>query len=1090
MISRIIVFLLCVGHFGISVAQQNHWENPAVNQVNRMPARSTFYNYTDQAAAFDNQREGSKWYKTLNGDWSFGWVPRPERAPVDFHLPAYDASEWYKIDVPSNWEMRGHGTPIYTNITHPFFNDYPNINDRKNPVGSYIRTFQVMDEWLDRDLILHFGGVSSAFYVWINGEYVGYSEDSRLPAEFEVSKFVKKGKNKIAVRVMRWSDGSYLEDQDHWRMSGIHREVYLLSVPKVRLSDFSIRTDLDEKYENGLLQIRPELVANVADKFTKDSGDFGSKSPTKFDNWTLEAQLVDDTNAPIGGSTSMKLGQYFNESYPARDNVYFGNLMEINVDAPKKWSSDDPYLYSLLLVLKDDEGNEMQHTSAKVGFRELVIDDRGRLLINGNPIKLIGVNRHDHSMTNGKAVTRRDMEADVRLMKQFNFNAVRTSHYPNDPYFYDLCDKYGLYVMDEANLETHDLGGELSNQQEWATSYLERAVRMVERDKNHPSIIIWSLGNESGTGPNHAAMAGWIKNYDPTRLLHYEGAQGDPTDSKYKPNFYDRRQGNPTDPRYVDMLSRMYPQPAELEMLINDTKFEKRPVLMCEYAHAMGNSLGNMKAYWNVIHKYDRALGGFIWDWIDQGILKEDENGKKFLAYGGDFMDRPNDGSFCINGIIAADRTPKPEIFECKKVNQPVVIKSIDALSGKFEIMNRHHAIDLSGYNIRWSVLENGHEIQSGKVAPLSTGPAKTESFSIEIEQIKPKVGSEYFVKFTGSLKMKPWWADQNHIVFAEQFELPIDVKVPSLTKISGTVSLVQNDEKFIVSGRGFSATISKENGLIESYILNGSELILSPLKPNFWRPETENDEAYRRTKKQETEREWMNAGDDFKLNEIFVQALEESNVVTITAIGEIASMKSRIELVYDIYANGYVKVNYSLKTDAGGPNIPKIGMQFDVSQSCDQVSYYGKGPQANYADRKSAAEIGLYKSNVHELDYMYVKPQETGNRTGTRWFKLQNRLGRGFLIKGEQPINFSISPYSTTNLEKAQHTNELEDRNELTVNIDLIQMGVGGDNTWSFRAEAHEQYRIKPGAYSYSFYMIPLFRFKDAANPERIVLK
>ena len=351
-------------------------------------------------------------------------------------------------------------------------------------------------------------------------------------------------------------------------------------------------------------------------------------------------------------------------------------------------------------------------------------------------------------------------------------------------------------------------------------------------------------------------------------------------------------------------------------------------------------------------------------------------------------------------------------------------------------------------------------------------------------------MASEYFVKFEGSLKVKPWWADNNHIVFTEQVELPINVKDPPITKIKGTVSLVENDEAFIVSGRDFKATISKEDGLMESYILNGSELVLSPLKPNFWRSETENDEAYRRTKNQENERDWMNAGNDFKLNEIFVQALKESNLVTITAIGEIASMKSRIELVYDIYANGYIKVNYSLKTDINVPNIPKIGMQFDAPGSCDQILYYGKGPQANYSDRKSAAEIGFYKSNVYEFDYMYVKPQENGNRSETRWFKLQNRLGRGFLIKGEQPINFSISPYSTINVEQAQHTNELTERNELTVNIDLVQMGVGGDNTWSFRAEPHEQYRIKPGTYSYSFYMIPLLNFKDAANPEKIVLK
>ncbi|WP_298502520.1 glycoside hydrolase family 2 TIM barrel-domain containing protein [uncultured Maribacter sp.] len=1053
--------------------QKNDWENPTVNQINKLPARATFYTYNNAANAIANVREKSSNYKSLNGDWKFHWVAKPAEASTSFQKKDFNSSEWKTITVPSNWEMKGYGTPIYTNSTYPFFSDFPNINHNDNPVGHYIKSFTIHDAWKEKDVILHFGGVSSAFYVWVNGTFIGYSEDTRLPSEFNISKHLISGENKIAVKVFRWSDGSYLEAQDHWRMSGIEREVYLEALPKVRLSDFTVRTDLDEEYNNALLQIRPEFIANIEDKYLKKVGHFGTAPlKTKVDNWTLTTQLLDANENAIGESNTIKLGDYFGEVYPQRDNVYFG-LIETEIKSPRKWSSDDPYLYILLFSLKDEEGNNVQYTSTKVGFRETEFDERGRFLVNGNPVKMIGVNRHDHNQKNGKVVSREDMETDVKLMKQFNFNAVRTSHYPNDPYFYDLCDTYGLYVMDEANLETHGVRGQLSNVPEWGSAYLERAIRMVERDKNHPSIIMWSLGNESGTGPNHAAMAGWIKDFDPTRYIHYEGAQGDPTDSRYKKKYFSHSKGNPTDPKWVDMLSRMYPQPKELQTLIDDTSFDNRPVIMCEYAHAMGNSVGNMKEYWDVIYKNDRALGGYIWDWIDQGILKKDENGKEYIAYGGDFGDTPNDGSFCLNGIIASDRTPKPGIFECKKVNQPVVIQTSNAINGKFTIRNRHHVTDLSKYNMFWNITEDGTVIKSGKIEALNTKPTKTDDFTIDFKKPKLKAGKEYFINITGKLKENALWENKGYIVFEEQFKL--DYPVAKVKEKANKAILLVNDNtnEIVVSNKSVNITLDKKSGYITSYISKGVTILNSPLKLNFWRAETENDKAYRRAKKLSKELEWMQAGDNFKVSNVTINSNEKSKV-NITVKGNITNPKTEATLNYTILGDGTLNVEYMVAIDQSAPNLPRLGMQFAIANQYNKLSYFGKGPQPNYQDRNYGAKIGLFSGNAKTMSNAYAFPEEYGNHTETRWFTLQNNNKKGVTIKGAKPLSFSVLPNSTSDLQKANHTNELPNREELTVSIDLKQMGVGGDDTWSLRAEPHEEYRIKPGTYFYSFYFIP----------------
>ena len=1079
-------FLIFILSFSV-FAQQNDWENPKVNQINRLPATATFYNFDNEAQAISGEREASSQYKTLNGDWKFKWVATPAEASNSFQETSFNTSKWKTIDVPSNWEMRGYGTPIYTNSTYPFFSDFPYINNSDNPVGHYIKTFEIDESWNEQDIILHFGGVSSAFYVWINGEFVGYSEDTRLPSEFNITKNIKKGKNTIAVKVYRWCDGSYLEAQDHWRMSGIEREVYLKAVPKVRLSNFFVRTEFDDAYNNALLQIRPDFIANITDKYIEKVGHFGDNPlKTTVDNWTLTTKLIDAEGHIVGNKNALKLGDYFGERYPQRDNVYFG-LIETEVKSPRKWSSDDPYLYTLLFELQDDKGNTIQYSSTKVGFREIEIDDKGRFLVNGNPVKMIGVNRHDHNMKNGKTVSRADMETDVKLLKQFNFNAVRTSHYPNDPYFYDLCDKYGIYVMDEANLETHGIRGKLANEPSWAQAYLERAIRMVERDKNHPSIVMWSLGNESGMGPNHAAMSGWIKDFDPTRYIHYEGAQGAPSHPDYKQKFFKKNQGNPTDPSWVDMLSRMYPSPQDLQDLIDHTSpIDNRPVVMCEYAHSMGNSTGNMKKYWDVIYKNDRALGGYIWDWIDQGIVKTDENGVEFLAYGGDFGDKPNSGSFCINGVIASDRTPKPAMYECKKVNQPVEISEIDAQNGEFKILNRHHAINLSKYELSWNITENGVVIKQGTIDQLTTAPFKTSALKISYKKPKLNAASAYYFNIEGKLKSNELWAKKGYIVFNEQFKLNYTVKEATTVKSASALNIIDKENALTVENKNIKLQIDRESGYITSYISKGTSLMSSPLKLNFWRAETENDEAYRKATKKQNELDWMHAGDQFKAEQVTVVKNENGKAI-IDVLGTIEKPKTEVNLQYTILGNGQVKVSYTAKINDRAPNVPRIGMQFDIPNTFQNVTYLGKGPQPNYADRNYGAHVGLYSGNVNSMNYQYVYPEEYGNRTEISWFKLENPKGKSVLVSGEDILNFSVIPYSTQNLQEAKHTNELVNRDVFTVNIDLNQTGVGGDDTWSPGAEPHHEYLIKPGTYQYQFYLLPSDLKTTIKNPKSI---
>ena len=1064
---RITFFLLMLISLGLSA--QNDWENEQVIGRNKMPARATSYSFPSEELALKGDRTQAR-FLSLNGEWLFHFEADSKNRPLDFYSGENKVAGWDKIEVPSCWEMKGYGTPIYTNSTYPFPNRPPFIT-RTNPVGSYFRTFEVPADWDGKQIILHFGGVSSAFYVWVNGQMVGYSEDSCLPAEFDITEKVQQGANTVAVQVFRWSDGSYLEDQDHWRMSGIQREVMLLAQPRVALNDFFVRTKFDENLEDALLQIRPKVTM-------KDS--------INIEGWTVEAMLYSPTDKPkFVQPLKIDLSKIVYEEYPQRDNVKFA-LLESKVESPQKWSAELPVLYTLVLSLKDNKGNIQESRSCKVGFRDIRIQD-GVFLVNGKPVKLYGVNRHEHSETGGKTVTRDDMLKDVLLMKQHNLNAVRTCHYPNDPYFYELCDKYGLYVMDEANIETHHASGYLTNQPQWHFAYADRVIRMVERDKNHPCIFSWSLGNESGTGPNHAAAAGWVKDFDPTRPIHYEGAQGDPNHKDYKaygsPEYRKNPYlANPDDTWYVDMVSRMYPTIDQLKGL-SESPYIKRPIVMCEYAHSMGNSTGNLMEYWNVIHSKKNLMGGFIWDWIDQGISRTDDKGRKWWAYGGDYGDQPNDANFCINGLISPDRTTKAATEECKYVFQPVVIEPYDQDKMQFRMKNRFFFKNLNEFSIIWTLMENGKPLKSKSLGVFSVLPGESRLFDVNYDL--SKTTGEVWLKISIQLAKDELWAKRGYEIAKEQF-LVKEAKPtqPAQSKIA--VQVFEDSEKTLVVGaKDFKVTVDKTTGYIIKYQFQGKDLLISALKPNFWRALTDNDARAWDVLKNLSD--WPTITSSLK--PVQVKVLDEGlSKLVVTDLAGNDGLK--LQLSYKISGDGAIDVNYHVKIGEKQSEPLRIGLTTAFSNNLQTMSFFGKGPYENYSDRCHAAEVNIYSGKVEDFCFKYVRPQENGNHTQVRWLALRNATGTGLMVIGKQPLNTSVWPYTADTLIKAAHINDLEPAGLYTVNIDLGQAGVGGNDTWSWRGIPLPEYHLNKKEYSYGFRLVPFVKVKDNDGLIKAALK
>lgn len=1039
--------------------QDKPYENQLVCGINREPSRATSYSYKSEIDALGDNRENAR-ILSLNGVWDFCFASKPADAPKDFYKSKVNG--WGKIEVPSNWELKGYDIPIYKNTNYPFRPvDPPNIPKEYNGVGSYQRSFNLPKDWRDLNVTLHFGAVSSAFYVWLNGNYLGYSEDSFLSSEFNITKYLHDGENIVSVQVIRWSDGSYLEDQDHWRLSGIHREVMLIAEPKLRIVDFHWQAKLDKNYQDALFSLRLKI-----------DNSFGLNTK----GYVVKAKLFDVNHNEVFETPLIKsVESIINEIYPRLDNVKFG-MLESKVKNPQKWSDEFPNLYTLTISLEDSIGSILEVKSCRFGFRSVEFSkENGKLLINGKVTYLYGINRHDHDPVKGKALNRADIKKDLLTLKQFNFNCLRTAHYPNDPYLYDLCDSLGILVIDEANLETHGLGGKLSNDPTWAHAFMERSSRMVLRDKNHPCIIMWSLGNESGRGPNHAAMAEWIHDFDITRPISYEPAQGNhrlvgyinPQDPNYIKQHSKRIQ-NPLDPSYVDVVTRFYPEVFTPKLLV-EQQSDMRPIFFSEYAHSMGNSTGNLKEFWDEFRSLPRIIGGCIWDFKDQGLTKRDENGIEYYAYGGDFGEKLHDGNFCINGIVAADGRPKPAIFECKKVFQPIECSLIDALKGIIRITNRHSCKNLSSYQIKLIVQVDSNTLLEENFPNINLVAGKDTLISIAKYLPKYKANSEYFASLHFSLARNEPWADKGFEVASNQFFLNLEKSTKVENRNYPRVSKVENDSTIEINGKNFTVSFSKLTGYMVSYKMNEIEQLLQPVQPKFSRPLTDNDG--RGWKPNIKLKEWYSP--IIKLEKISVTSISDG-IVEIKSNYTCIEGRAKLNLDYKINGNGVIKVEYELDAAANLPNIPKIGMQCGVLNTYSYVSWFGKGPYDNYLDRNYASDVGRYSLPIEKMYEPYIKPQECGNRTDVRWMLLTDKSSNGLFVTSDSLLSMSAWQFTEQNLYNATHTNELKKASYITLNIDYKQMGVGGNDTWSDASQPMMKYQLNPGKYNYNFYLLP----------------
>jgi beta-galactosidase len=1013
-------------------SQQRDWENPAVFKINTEPYHSTLMPYQDQASARSFDKTKSAFYQSLNGTWEFKWIKTPLLIPVDFYMPDYSTANWDNIVVPGNWQLQGHyDRPIFTNIKHPFPANPPFVpKEDTNATALYRRTFSIPASWSNKQVFLHFAGVQSAFYVWVNGKKVGYHEDGMTPAEFNITPYLKKGENTLAAEVINWTDGSYLEDQDFWRLSGIYRDVFLFATPSVHIRDLHVKTDLDNSYSKAVL----DLTVNVKNYASQNAEDHAVK-------WQLT-----DANGKTIVAGEIKAGKAL-----AREEK-ITNIRE-TISSPLKWTAETPNLYLLTLQLLDEKGKLLEVMNQKIGFRKIEVKN-GQLLVNGKAVEIKGVNRHEFDMYKGRSVDHDLMVKDIKLMKQLNINAVRTSHYPNAPEWYSLCDEYGLYVMDEANLESHELWAEkhyLSEDTAWTKAFVERGVAMVERDKNHPSIIFWSMGNETGWGRNFDSMYLAIKQIDPTRPIHYES----------QIPAYDK-----TLSRY-DIISLMYPSVQEIVHFMNEDP--TRPVIICEYAHGMGNSIGNFRWYWDAFYRYPRLQGGFIWDWVDQGLRSKDANGKEYWN-----IINYIDGANANDGLIGPDRLLQPESYEVKKVLQNINVKATDIQNGKVEVFNDFFFAGLNDVVLQWRLVENGKVVQNGVINQLNVQPQSSTVLNIPFNKKLIKAGAEYFLNFSFQLKKANAWAGQGFEIAFEQFAIPNQHMTPVAINAIKLPSLqLFQDENIVIKGTYFTASFNKKAGALTSYHFKGKEYLAVPVVPNFWRVPTDNDEG---GKQNSYAARWRETGlDNIRIDPEEMKAeLVQPQVVKVYSKNNIVLKKGSISYtsVYTVYGNGEIKIELAFDMSDEIPPLARVGMQFQLPADFTEMVWYGKGPFESYEDRKESAMVGLYKGKVADQYFPYVMPQENGNKTDVRWLKLITKEGNGLLVTGDSLLSMNVQDYSLQALNESKLTHQLGRGGQTCLFVDMKQMGLGGDIGWGPRV--HPEYLLTAKKYEYSFWLKP----------------
>jgi beta-galactosidase len=1019
--------------------------NPEIFQLNRMKAHATLMPFDSVEEALKGNTKESKHYRSLNGKWKFNFAENADKRNKEFYGKNYDCKEWKEINVPAHWQLEGYDFPQYTNVTYPWVGHEdlkpPFAPTKYNPVGQYVTSFEVPEEWNGKPIHISFQGVESAFYLWVNGELVGFGQDSFTPSEYDLTPYLIKGENKLAVEVYRWSDASWLEDQDFWRMSGIFRDVYLYCTPEIHIYDYFTLGDLDENYEHGLLNIKAE----VTNYFANNNEDL-----------TFEAELYDKENKKV-----FETPLIFDLDLAGKESSQIN--LSTKIQNPNKWSAEHPYLYKLVLTLKE-KGEIIETIGSNLGFKKFELKD-GLMLINGKRIVFKGVNRHEFSCTKGRAIGYEEMIEDILLMKKYNINSVRTSHYPNNTLWYDLCDEHGLYVIDENNLETHGswvygqagIGETVpGDKEEWTPALIDRCNSMVERDKNHPSIVIWSLGNESFGGTNFIKMYDFIKSKDTSRLVHYEG-------------LFHYRESEAAS----DMESTMYTPPEYNEKYALNNP--KKPFILCEYAHAMGNSCGNLYKYTEQFDKYPVLQGGFIWDWIDQSIKTKTDEGIEYMAYGGDFGDAPNDGNFCGNGLIFADRSVSPKIYEVKKCYQNIDFKAIDIKNGKIQVVNKFLFTNLNEFDFKYIIEKNGVKIDEKEIS-IELAPLSNKEIQISYEAIKDvKFSEEFALTITAYTKESTNWAEKNHEVAFEQFMIPTKASVFEINNEEvdniedKALVLVKENESIVVSGENFTIKFNGSTGNLESYYVNGVELLKEPSKVNFWRASIDNDKGNQLPERCAI---WRNEGESRELLSMVIK--ERGEEVNLINEYYLSKTNSYISIKYAIKINGTIKISFTFTPGKDQPEIPEIGMIFIMDKSYSNLKWYGRGPHENYWDKKTSAKLGIYEGKAEDQFVPYLAPQECGNKTDVRYMEVKNNNNKGIVFKGEPTIEVNVLPYTPHELESYDHPYKLPKKEKVVVRINHKQMGVGGDDSW--QAKTHADFTIYANqTYEYSFTINPL---------------
>ena len=1000
------------------------WRNPEINAVNRAPMHTNYFAFENADAAKKANKKQSTNYMTLNGTWKFNWVKDADSRPTDFWKTGFNDKGWDDLQVPAVWELNGYGDPIYVNVGYAWRNQFqnnpPEVPTENNHVGSYRREIVVPASWNGKDIIAHFGSVTSNMYLWVNGRYVGYSEDSKLEAEFDLTPYLKPGqKNLIAFQVFRWCDGSYLEDQDFFRYSGVGRDCYLYARNKKRIQDIRVTPDLDAAYQNGSLSINLDL---------KGSG-------------KVDLELVDTQGKQVATATANKSG-----------------LVTMNVENPKKWSAETPYLYTLRASMQGS--NEV--IPVKVGFRKIELKG-DQILVNGKAVLFKGADRHEMDPDGGYVVSPERMLQDIQIMKQFNLNAVRTCHYPDDNLWYDLCDQYGIYVVAEANIESHGMGyGEktLAKNPSYKKAHLERNQRNVQRGFNHPSIIFWSLGNEAGDGPNFEQCYQWIKAEDPSRACQYEQA----------------RQKD-----HTDIFCPMYYGYEGMEKYGQRTDATK-PLIQCEYAHAMGNSQGGFKEYWDLIRKYPNLQGGFIWDFVDQSCRWKGKDGVMIYAYGGDFNRfDASDNNFCDNGLISPDRVPNPHMYEVGHFYQNIWTTPADLSKGEVNVFNENFFRDLSAYYMEWQVLKDGKVIRTGRVDDLKVAPQETAKITLNIG--KTCTCKEWLLNVSYKLKNREGLLPAGFTVAKNQLTLN-DYKAPSMdlknvetTNVATVVpQIIDNQYHYlIVKGNNFVAEFNKQNGYLSKYAVDGTEMLKegAALTPNFWRAPTDNDMG---AGLQNRYAAWKNPG----LKLVSLNSKTENDQIVVNAEYDMKNVSAKLYLTYVINNEGAIKVTQKMTADKNATVSPmfRFGMQMQMPKCFETVEYYGRGPVENYSDRNHSTDLGIYRQSVDEQFYSYIRPQETGTKTDIRWWKQLNAGGNGLKVVGDAPFSASALHYTICSLDDGEqkdqrHSPEVQKADLTNLIIDKAQMGLGCVNSWG--ALPLPQYMLPYGDYEFTFILTPV---------------